>query len=113
MDLSCSAPSGCPNTSSVAGQPKSNASVEFPEPLLVRLDSVLSLALDVSPTKRKKLWEAKIVTLQGGGRTSALRVWDEVTVALRANGSRPAVRHRSAQRRLTCSFGSPRGESNS
>jgi hypothetical protein len=59
--------------------------VEFPEPLLVRFDSLLAIALAVSQTKLKKLLEVGIVNVNGPGRTSTLRIWSSVTVAVRAN----------------------------
>jgi hypothetical protein len=60
--------------------------VEFPEPLLIRLDGLLTVALAVSRTKLKKLVDAGIVAIEGPGRTSTLRVWNDATVIVTKAG---------------------------
>jgi hypothetical protein len=63
--------------------------VEFPEPLLIRLDSLLAVALGVSRTKLRKLVDTGNVAVEGPGRTSTLRVWSGVTVTVGATGCSP------------------------
>jgi hypothetical protein len=64
--------------------------VEFPEPLLVRLDGLMAIALGVSRTKLRKLVDAGIVGVSESGRTTTLRVWNGVTVVVSAQGCIPA-----------------------
>jgi hypothetical protein len=59
--------------------------VEFPEPLLVRLDSLLASALGVSRNELRRLVNAGIVGVEGPGRTNTLRVWSGVTVVISAH----------------------------
>jgi hypothetical protein len=60
--------------------------VEFPEPLLVRLDSVLARALPVARTKLRRLLDAGTIAVQEPGRLNALRLWSGVTVIVSALG---------------------------
>jgi hypothetical protein len=63
--------------------------IEFSEPLLVRLDSLLAVALSVSRTKLRKLMDGGIVAVQGPGRTTTLRVWSGATVVVSAQRCTP------------------------
>jgi hypothetical protein len=58
--------------------------VEFPEPLLLRLDSLLAIALAVSRSELRKLVDTEIVAVREPGRTGTLRVWSGVTVIVNA-----------------------------
>jgi hypothetical protein len=59
--------------------------IEFPVPLLVRLDSLLVVALGVSRTQLRKLGDSGIVAVQGPGKTGTLRIWSRVTVIVSAH----------------------------
>ena len=56
--------------------------VEFPDPLLVRLDSLLVVALAVSRTTLRRLVAVGIVAVDAPGSTSKLRIWSGVVVTV-------------------------------
>jgi len=56
--------------------------MEFPEPLLVRLDDLLAGALAVSRSRLRKLVETGSVAVCNPGRLGALRLWSDTAVAI-------------------------------